>query len=153
MRLVTPDLALLDAAIAGAIDGMDVAAGWAVFEGALPRTREALARDPDAGRWGTRLFVLDDPPTLVGWGGFKGPPGDGGVVEIGYAIAPAHRGRGIACAAVREMLREAGASGNVSAVIAHTLAEPNASTRVLERTGFARDGEGPDGAWRWLRRV
>jgi hypothetical protein len=51
------------------------------------------------------------------------------------------------------MLREAAASGEARAVIAHTLAEPNASTRVLERTGFARDGEGPEGAWRWLRRV
>ena len=30
--------------------------------------------NPEGTRWGTRLFVLDEPPTLVGWGGFKGPP-------------------------------------------------------------------------------
>src|SRR3712207_7027754 len=37
IRLVTPDLALLDAAIAGAIDGMEVAEGWAT---SMPRSEE-----------------------------------------------------------------------------------------------------------------
>ena len=56
-------------------------------------TRDAVAADPASTRWGTRLFVLDDPPALVGWGGFKGPPKDG-EVEIGYAVAPSFEGRG-----------------------------------------------------------
>lgn len=34
---------------------------------------------------------LDEPRTLVGWGGFKGAPRDG-VVELGYAVAPAWTG-------------------------------------------------------------
>jgi hypothetical protein len=38
-------------------------------------------------------------------------------------------------------------------VLAHTLAEPNASVRVLEKAGFARDGERTDvnlgTLWRW----
>src|SRR5215211_3257994 len=121
MRLVVPDLALLDAAIAGpealgrALD-CAVADGWEVFPTALGRTRDAVAEDPARTRWGTRLFVIEEPPTLVGWGGFKGPPRDG-VIELGYAIAPAWRGRGLATAAVRELLREGFGAPGVQAVL------------------------------------
>jgi [ribosomal protein S5]-alanine N-acetyltransferase len=155
--LVTADLELLDAAIAGGDElaralGCDVAAGWDVFGGALRRTRDALARDPASARWGMRFFLLDEPRTLVGFGGFKGPPRDG-VVELGYAIAPSHEGRGLATAAARAMVREAFAAPGVRAVIAHTRPEPGASSRVLEKLGFAAEGEVPDEqvgtAWRF----
>jgi [ribosomal protein S5]-alanine N-acetyltransferase len=160
IRLLTPDLALLDAALAGRATlaqalGHDVAANWEVFGQALVRTRDAVAADPASTRWGTRMFLLEeDPPTLVGWGGFKGPPRDG-VVELGYAIAPGWRERGLATAAVRELLRDAFTIPEVSAVIAHTQAEPGPSVRVLENTGFVRRGEVPDDAvgtaWRFRR--
>ena len=145
---MTADLALLDAALAdpqtlGRALGCEVAEGWDVFPEALPQTRDAVAADPGSTRWGTRLFVLDEPRTLVGWGGFKGAPGDG-AVEIGYAIAPGWEGRGLATAAVRELLREAFAAPEVSAVIAHTLAERNASVRVLEKSRFVHEAEVPD---------
>ncbi len=157
VRLVTPDLALLDAAIddrpaLGRALDCEVAEGWDVFPQALERARDAVAADPDSTRWGTRLFVLDEPRTLVGLGGFKGPPRDG-VLEIGYAVAPSWEGRGIATAATRELLREAFTSPGLRAVIAHTLAGPGASVRVLEKTGFVPDGEVPDDdlgtAWRF----
>ena len=157
IRLLTPDLALLDAAVAGAPAlagalGHDVAEGWDVFEGAVAHARDAVAADPASTRWGTRLFLSEDEPVmLVGWGGFKGPPQDG-AVELGYAVAPAWRGRGVASAAVQEMLHEAWADPAVQAVVAHTLAEPNASVRVLENAGFERTGEHvEDGTavWAW----
>lgn len=121
----------------------EVAEGWAVFPDALRATRDAVAADPEATRWGARLFVLAEPRTLVGWGGFKGPPRDG-VVELGYAIAPPLQGRGLATAAVGALLREALATQDVRGVIAHTLAEPGASVRVLEKAGFALEAELPD---------
>ena len=157
LSLVTPDIGLLDAATAGREEleralGCDVAEGWDVFAGALRRTRDALAVDPGSARWGMRLFVLDEPRTLVGFGGFKGPPRDG-VVELGYAIAPGWEGRGLATAAARAMLREAFAAPGVDAVIAHTRPEPGASVRVLEKAGFVGEGEVPDEqigtAWRF----
>jgi len=158
VTLLAPDLSTLDAAIEGtealsrALGGYEVAEGWEVFPDALPATREALAEDPQSARWGTRLFVVDEPPTLVGWGGFKGPPADG-AVELGYSIAPGHRGRGLAGDAVRQMLREAFSASEVRAVIAHTLAQPGPSTTVLEKTGFVYDGEvtdeGDGQLWRW----
>jgi RimJ/RimL family protein N-acetyltransferase len=143
VRLVFADLATMEAAVQGGevlgrVLGCRVEPGWAVFDGALSRLRDSLAADPGAARWGTRLFVHED--TLVGWGGFKGPPADGRV-EIGYAIAPGRQGEGLATAAVAAMLREAYADPEVRAVLAHTLPERNASVRVLEKAGFARVGE------------
>jgi RimJ/RimL family protein N-acetyltransferase len=157
LALVTPDRPLLDAALAGegALGralGAAVADGWDVFPGALRRARDAVAADPAGTRWGMRLFVLEAPRTLVGFGGFKGPPRDG-AVELGYAIAPAFEGRGLATAAVRAMLREAFADPGVRSVLAHTRPEPGPSARVLEKAGFAPEGEVPDpgigSAWRF----
>jgi ribosomal-protein-alanine N-acetyltransferase len=144
LRLITPGLALLDAALVdptrfARMLGAEVADGWEVFPGALVAVRAAVADDPGSARWGTRLFILDEPRTLVGWGGFKGPPRDG-VVELGYAIAPAWERRGLATMAARALVEEAFASEEVSAVIAHTLAQPGPSVRVLEKAGFSRDG-------------
>ena len=158
VRLVTPDAGLLDAAVAGPDRlaralGCAVADGWDVFAGAVRRARDAAAADPAATAWGTRLFVVEaPPPTVVGFGGFKGPPRDG-AVELGYAIAPGWEGRGVATAAVRELLVEAFAAPAVRAVLAHTRPEPGASARVLEKAGFVHEGEVPDEqigtAWRF----
>ena len=132
-----------------------MAEGWDVFPQALQRSRDAVAADPDSTRWGTRLFVVDEPRTLVGLGGFKGPPRDG-VIEIGYAVAPSWEGRGIATTATRELLREAFTSPGLRAVIAHTLPRPGASVRVLEKTGFVPTARsptktsGPPGASGWI---
>jgi ribosomal-protein-alanine N-acetyltransferase len=145
IRLVRGELHLMDAALAGddalaKALGHDVVAGWMTFTEALAPTRDALAADPARSAWGARFFVAGDPPELVGWGGFKGAPKDG-VVEIGYEIAEARRERGLATAATRAMLAEAFADERVTAVIAHTLPERNASNRVLEKAGFAFEGE------------
>jgi len=133
--------------------GHDVVAGWATFTDALGPTRDALVADPGGSAWGARLFVSGEPPELVGWGGFKGPPKDG-VVELGYEIAESRRGRGLATAAARAMVSEAFADARVTTVIAHTLAERNASNRVLENVGFRYDREAHDDGelvWRFTR--
>jgi [ribosomal protein S5]-alanine N-acetyltransferase len=90
--------------------------------------------------------------TPLGFGGFKGDPDADGVVEIGYLTFPAHEGTGVAKAVAAAMIviaYDAGASG----IIAHTLCEENASTRVLCANSFVRDGFGHDAeegeVWRW----
>jgi len=156
VRLVVADAPLLDAALEGprALEralGVAVVDGWDVFPGSIERVRHELDHDPGAARWGTRLFVAGEPPALVGWGGFKGPPRDG-TVELGYAVAPAREGRGLATAAVRAMLAEAFADPAVRAVVAHTLPEPGPSPRVLEKAGFQFAGdviERGRAAWRF----
>jgi RimJ/RimL family protein N-acetyltransferase len=154
LKLVRPDRELLDAAIAGdaalaARLGHAVVPGWATFRDALAHTRDTLAGDP---RWGPCLFVTGEPPELVGWGGYKGPPDATGTVEIGYEIAAVRRGRGLATDAARTMVDEAFADPAVHRVIAHTLPEPNASNHVLQKLGFAFAGDALDRGtpvWRW----
>jgi RimJ/RimL family protein N-acetyltransferase len=156
VRLVPAELHLMEAALAGddalaTALGHDVVAGWATFTEALQPTRHALAANPSGSAWGPRFFVAGDPSELVGWGGFKGPPNDG-VVEVGYEIAEARRDRGLATAATRAMVAEAFADERVTAVIAHTLPERNASNRVLEKAGFRFDGaaqEDDELVWRF----
>jgi ribosomal-protein-alanine N-acetyltransferase len=135
VRLLRPDGAALDAAADGDVAlaaalGCTVVPGWETFT-------ERLRAAP-AGVWGTRFFLSGG--ELVGWGGFKGPPRDG-VVEIGYEVAAARQGRGLATAAARAMLAEAFSDARVQRVLAHTLPERNASNHVLEKCGFRFEGE------------
>jgi RimJ/RimL family protein N-acetyltransferase len=104
------------------------------------------------GAWGIHLFFAED-GALVGNGGWKGVPVDG-VAELGYAVAPARRGQGIATSVVHQLLRDARHRG-LRLVVAHTLPERSASTTVLARCGFAHAGDGADpevgSVWRWER--
>ncbi len=156
MHLVRADATLLEAALAGddalaAAIGVPVVSGWASFVEALAAVRNHVVSHPDSVEWGTRFFVDGDPPAVVGWGGFKGAPVDG-TVELGYEISADVQGRGLATAAVRAMLDEAFADPDVDRVMAHTLAEPNASNHILEKLGFTRTAELMDGdqpVWRF----
>ena len=103
--------------------GMPVVAGWVGVPEALPIAIEEARRRPED-RWGTHLF-FDDDGALVGFGGFKGPPTDG-AVELGYAVAPARQGRGIATAVVEQLVARAADTG-VHVVVAHTLAKDRAA--------------------------
>ena len=89
----------------------------------------------------------------VGFGGFKSAPVDG-VVELGYLTFPAHEGTGVATDVTMLMLAVA-RYGGVTLVLAHTLPEHNASTKVLQKCGFAWVGEIHDPnegiVWRWER--
>jgi GNAT superfamily N-acetyltransferase len=107
----------------------------------------------DHGEWGG-FFVFDRASRqVVGTCAFKAPPDGEGAVEIAYYTFPAFEGRSYATAMARELAGRAGASADVRTILAHTLAELNASTRVLERAGFRFVGEvidPEDGAvWRW----
>ncbi|WP_328475445.1 GNAT family N-acetyltransferase [Actinoplanes sp. NBC_00393] len=132
--------------------GLAVAERYLDFPGALDRMVAALESGSPP-HWGSHLVIDPDIATLVGIGGFKGEPSGGGV-EIGYSVAPDHRGRGHATRATTHWLRAAAGAGADHAV-AHTRAEPSASTRVLERSGFRRTATLPDAAlgqiWRWHR--
>ena len=116
-----------------------------------------LERATEADPW-THGYALVHPESrqVVGMASFKGPPDGEGTVEIAYGVVPGYEGRGLATEAARALTEHAFASGAVRLVRAHTLPERNASTRVLEKCGFAFAGEvvdpedGP--VWRWERR-
>jgi glutathione peroxidase len=134
--------------------GIPVVAGWVGFPDALPLAVDGARKDP-GNEWGTHLFFDDQDGALVGFGGWKDAP-RAGIVELGYAVAPARQGRGIATDVVRELLRRAREAG-VDMVIAHTLPEESASTAVLHKCGFTRgaDSADPDEGtvWRWEMRL
>lgn len=109
-----------------------------------------LARSPQVPPWCGYIGWKADLPQ--GFGGFVGQPDGAGTVEIGYLTFPANEGQGIASAVAAGLVEIARANG-LAAVIAHTLAQENASTAVLRRNHFVRDGEAHDPdegtVWRW----
>lgn len=122
-----------------------------IYARALSNMRAA----PDwAGMLSTRLYVLDHERIVVGSGGVKAPPLDDGEVEIGYGMAPAWRGKGLATQAARGLTDEALTRG-ASKVSAFTTPDNTASWKLLQRIGYERDGEtiDPDDGlvWRWVR--
>jgi [ribosomal protein S5]-alanine N-acetyltransferase len=130
--------------------GLSLADGCVVFPESLDPIVEALESGVDPA-WFAHLLVDRAAREVVGLGGFTGPPVDG-IVEIGYAVAPDRRGRGHATSAVRAWLARA-ERADVRGVRARTAPEENASTAVLRRCGFARDGIVPDPddgtLWAW----
>jgi RimJ/RimL family protein N-acetyltransferase len=102
--------------------------------------RQALQDEGNAGGWHNHYVIADG--RLAGTAGFKGPP-RAGVVEIGYSVVPELQGRGIAMAAVRQLLQRAFSDPSVARVTAETLPHLIASQAVLHGCGFRLTGAHP----------
>jgi len=102
-----------------------------------------LEEGPECAGWMSWYFLLREPRTLVGQGGYCGLP-DTGRVEVGYSLLEAHQRRGYATEAVRALVERAFSQPGVETVIAHTLPELTPSIRVLERLGFRLAGPGTE---------
>lgn len=89
---------------------------------------------------------------VVGVGGFKGAP-VANTVEIAYGVIPEKEGKGIATQICSALLRLAIHEDLNLEIIAHTLCEENASTRILGKHGFEFQGvvNDPDDGdvWKW----
>lgn len=157
LKLIPVERQHIDAFQQGALSellGVAVPANWPQFPQAF-----AVPSDNNPAflsaplHWYGYFFVDHAANTLVGNGGFKGPPNHEGVVEIGYEIAPSLQNRRFASEAATGMMRFAFAVPEVRAVCAHTLGETNASNRVLMRVGMERvaDVEHPrfGTLWAW----
>lgn len=81
---------------------------------------------------------------LLGAGGFFGPPGADGDVEIGYSVLPEWQGRGYASETVRLLVDHAFSFDAVRRVVAHTAEGNAASIKVLARCGFVAAGAGAE---------
>lgn len=100
---------------------------------------------------GTFVVVVPvgDVHEVVGQLGTIGPVADG--VEVGYGINPSWQGRGIATAALGQLLDRLAAQG-VHRVVATTAADNAASVAVLRHHGFVPAHVGQhDGDLGWLR--
>lgn len=94
--------------------------------------------------------------SVVGACSFKGVPHDA-KVETAYFTFPGFERRGFGHQMAASLIEIASRDISTDQVVAHTLAETNASIRILEKLGFTRIGmvddpeDGP--IWRWARRV
>lgn len=88
----------------------------------------------------------------VGTCAFKAPP-QNNEVEIAYFTFPEHEGQGLATQMAAQLIAIARAHVPAVVIVAQTLPEDNASTRILSKLGFARTGvidHPQDGTvWEW----
>ena len=140
-------------AVSASLGGAAIAERWYHFPEAFEWMRQHLRRHPEEIVWWNYLIVHRPDNHLVGSCGYKGGPSAAGELEIGYEIADGYWGRGLATEAAGALVDFAFSLPEVKLVSAHTLAEENASCRVLRKLGFVRTVELFDpeaGAiWRW----
>lgn len=132
----------------------------ALLEGSLPPRRvaaRALAQlEAGAPAFWCVPFLIVRPSrdAVLGGCGFKSPPVERSA-EISYGVAKSERGRGIATAALGELLARAAASGLVDEIVAHIVPANQASSRLVRRLGFEQGAAfvDADGAtvvrWHW----
>lgn len=165
MDIITPRLRLLSCSLPvtesvlesndalAARCGITVPEKWSEFgHVAFKWTLERLQTNPEEQKWFSYLPVLIKANTLIGSCGYKGAPMNG-TVEIGYEIAEPFRGNGYAKELAAALIAQALADRSVERVIAHTLAEENASCAILRHCGMQMRGELDDPEdgkiWRW----
>jgi RimJ/RimL family protein N-acetyltransferase len=166
LDLVATTLAHLDAELAGAgglssLLGARVPPDWppGLYDRDAMRffhDRLTALGDAAAGWFGWYAIARatgSAPATLVGSGGYMGPPDADGTVEIGYSVVESGRRRGYATEMVRALVARAVATPGVTRVVAEARTDNPASQRVLERCGFRLEGAGRDaehGRWRFV---
>jgi [ribosomal protein S5]-alanine N-acetyltransferase len=128
--------------------------GFIVSDDVSPAWTASLRTIQGSDPWRLGCGIIDkESLVVIGAASFKGPPDTNGMVEIAYGVVASFEGRGYATEAARALIDFAQADEKVRQIIAHTMPEPNASTRVLKKCGFTFAGEvidPEDGrVWRW----
>src|SRR4051794_36296741 len=136
--LAEGDLASANAAAAIPLTPYFAGPEW---RGLWQRRSAQVLDDPDSAPWITGV-VWDVPRQLaVGRAGFHGPPDLVGMVEVGYAIDPAHRRQGYARAALVTLLDRAAHEPAVRTVRATVGPDNVASRNLILQYGFVEVGE------------
>jgi ribosomal-protein-alanine N-acetyltransferase len=149
LDLVAASLLHVDAELAGpkqlaGLLGVVVPKGWpptGVERAFMEQVRQRLAGDGQAGIGWYGWYAICrhtalQPSTLVGVGGFFGPPDDTGTVELGFSVLPAFRGRGHATEMVRTLAAHALSQPAVERIVADSLVRDRPTQAVLLRNGF-----------------
>lgn len=158
MTLVCCNKELIKAYFAGErklaeVLGVNIPAKWTEFgEPAFRWTYDRLNAGTGKKEWLAYLPILKSENMLVGTCGYKGNP-QNGMIEIGYEVAQAYRGKGLATEIAAALIQHAMRSDEVDLVQAHTLAYENESGTVLKKCGMQKIEEidDPDDGriWRW----
>ncbi|KAA3620920.1 MAG: N-acetyltransferase [Bacteroidetes bacterium] len=158
IRLIAGHKDLLIAALNGNSElaqslGVVVPDQWSEFgEVVLKYALEEINKEPSQNGWWMWFPVLKECNLLIGSCGYKGKPVEG-IVEIGYEVIPSQRRRGYATEIASALIHNAFNHKNVHTVQAHTLAEENASTKVLKKCGLnwteELEDEEDGTIWKW----
>ncbi|WP_344224169.1 GNAT family N-acetyltransferase [Paractinoplanes ferrugineus] len=136
--LARGDLAAADAAspvpLSAFLAGPECQGVWAY------RARQCEA-DPDSAGWVTGVIWDERNQVAVGRAGFHAPPDAAGLVEIGYAVEPAHRRQGYARAALEALLQRACDDPGVKTVRVCIAPDNIASYSLAAHYGFVKVGE------------
>lgn len=124
------------AALSACLGGVDFAEHWLHFPEAMIWMRDFLREHETDLEWWNYLIIHRQDVRLIGTCGYKGTPSFSGEVEIGYEIAEAYQGRGLATEAARALVENAFREEAVKIITANTLAEKNASNHLLQKIGF-----------------
>ena len=154
LELVPATLAHVDAELQsrealGHFLGAVVPASWPPGEydrSALEFFRARLSEPAAAAGWYNWYAIHRPVPehgrVVIGAGGYFGPPGTDGVVEVGFSVVPEFRKLGFAAELVHGLASRALSVPGVVRLIAHTRTANPQSIRVLEKCGFAQVGPG-----------
>jgi RimJ/RimL family protein N-acetyltransferase len=142
VRLELLDEHHLDA-VAALLEDPDVLRFTRVPEPVPPDFERAwLARYQEARIDGSAeaFAALDDDGAFLGLALAPEIDREAGEVELGYVVAPAARGRGVANAILRELTEWAFSSLGALRIVLIIDVENPASARVAERCGYTREG-------------
>ena len=103
--------------------------------------RDQVRQDPDSASWVTGVLWDEQQCTAVGRAGYHAPPDALGMVEIGYAVDPAHRRRGFARAALELLLERAAKEPSVRTVRVTIRPDNSASTALALQYGLSAVAE------------
>lgn len=124
------------ASLSALLGGVDMAEHWLHFPEAMIWMRDFLREHEADLEWWNYLVIHQRDVRLIGTCGYKGTPSLAGEVEIGYEIAEAYQGQGLATEAAAALVQNAFSSEGVRYITANTLAEKNASNHLLQKIGF-----------------
>jgi RimJ/RimL family protein N-acetyltransferase len=136
-------LAAGDLAAANAASPVPVSAYFAGpdWRGVWRMRLEQAEQDPASPAWVTGVIWDERIGLAVGRAGYHGPPDAAGMVEIGYAVDPAHRRRGYARAALEALLERAAREPDVRSVRVTVSPDNEPSYRLVSQYGFTEVGE------------
>ena len=104
------------------------------------RSRQ-VGESPASAAWVTGVIWDEDRDLAVGRAGYHGPPDAAGMVEVGYAVDPAHRRRGYARAALEVLLQRANDEPQVRTVRVTISPDNGASYELASQYGFVEVGQ------------
>lgn len=139
LRLIACDESVFEAifesdeALAKYLDIIITESAFEFGDAPIRSAYDKIIDNPAEKTWWMYLVIHKNDKKLIGTCGYKGLPNEEGEVEIGYGIMEGYRNQGYATELSKALIDRAFDQSNVVSVLAHTLAEENASVKVLKK--------------------